>query len=82
MRSAFTGACKNICSVMEYFDSQLPYMRRNQSFVSHNAENRGLSKELQTTTGTAQTTTTLSIQEITSKGICLNHVKISFVYVT
>jgi hypothetical protein len=29
---------------MEYFDTQLPYMRRNQSFVLHNAENRGLAR--------------------------------------
>jgi hypothetical protein len=30
----------------------------------------------------ARTRTTLSIQEIASKSICLNHAKISFVHVT
>ena len=54
MCSAFTGVCKNMYSEMEYFDTQFPYMRGNQSFVSHNAGNRGLSEELQTTMGTAQ----------------------------
>lgn len=54
MRPAFTGVCKNIYSVMEYLDIQLLFMRRNQSLLSHNAQNRGWSEELQTTTGTAQ----------------------------